>query len=284
MLLLPERASGKPMLGTLAVNEVYCMDALELLRRLPDASVDMVLTSPPYDNLRQYEGYEWDFESIAKETYRVMKHGGVVVWVVGDATIDGGETLSSMRQAIYFVDQCGFKMHDTMIWHKDGSPSPQKTRYLQTYEYMFVLSKSSSKARNLLNQKVKYGASKSATFRSDKSSPQRFKYGIKNEYRVMDNVWYIPSGYMKTTKDIDAYKHPAMFPEELARRHIQTWTNYGDIVIDYFGGSGTTAKMARANNRNFITCDISQVYCDLIRKRLAQPFTPPLFADADAAS
>lgn len=280
-LLLPAVASGKPMLGTLAVNEVYCMDALELLRRLPDASVDMVLTSPPYDNLRQYEGYEWDFEAIAKETYRVMKHGGVVVWVVGDATIDGGETLSSMRQAIYFVDQCGFKMHDTMIYEVMGTGAKGSNyAYWQAFEYMFVLSKGKPKSINRIadvkNKHVgKLGLSR---FRDN---GQRKKHHVTKSVGVRTNIWRYAVGFANTS---DKVSHPAVFPEKLAEDHILSWSRSNDIVIDYFGGSGTTAKMARANNRNFITCDISQVYCDLIRKRLAQPYTLPLFADADAAS
>lgn len=256
-----------------ALDTVYNVDALELLKALPSDYVDCVVTSPPYDNLRTYNGFTWDFESIARETYRVIKPGGVVVWVVGDATINGSETLTSMRQAIYFVDTCGFRMHDTMVWHKDGSPSPQTNRYLQTWEYMFVLTKDAPKSHELARQKVKYGASESTTFRSDGSKVSGFKYKLGNETRVMDNVWYVPSGYMKTTADKDAYEHPAMFPETLAERHILTWTNPGDLVLDYFGGSGTTAKMARKNGRRFLTCDISAEYCDLMNRRLAQPHT-----------
>lgn len=266
-----------------ALDTVYQMDALELLKALPSDCVDAVITSPPYDNLRTYNGFTWDFESIARETYRVIKPGGVVVWVVGDATINGSETLTSMRQAIYFVDTCGFRMHDTMVWHKDGSPSPQTNRYLQTWEYMFVLTKDAPKSHELARQKVKSFAGKSATFQHGGKKLSGFNYANSDGTRVMDNVWYVPSGYMKTTADLEAYEHPAMFPETLAERHILTWTNPGDLVLDYFGGSGTTAKMARKNGRRFLTCDISAEYCDLMRRRLALPYTPSFMTLLDAA-
>lgn len=266
--------------GTPETNKVYNTDAMTLLNAIKSNSIDCVVTSPPYDQLRTYKGYSFEFEPIARETYRVLKPGGVCVWVVGDSVIDGSETLTSMRHALYFVDVCGFRMHDTMIWHKDGSPSPQTNRYLQTYEYMFVLSKGAPVTHNLATQKVKYGASKSTTFRYDGKKLKSFSYEIGKDTRVMDNVWYIPSGYMKTTKDIEAYEHPAMFPEELARRHIETWTNPGDLVLDYFGGSGTTAKMARQFGRDYITGDISSEYCDLMRKRLSMPYTPNMFVTA----
>jgi DNA modification methylase len=266
-----------------ARNRVYCANALDLLASMPDGSVDLIVTSPPYDNLRTYKGYTFDFESIARETYRVMKPGGVVVWVVGDATVKGSETLTSMRQALYFVDVCGFRMHDTMIWHKDGSPSPQVNRYLQTFEFMFVLSKGAPTNATPIRQLVKSHAGKSATFQHRGKPLSGFDYSPGDGTRNMDNVWYIPCGYMKTTKDADAYEHPAMFPETLAERHILTWSNAGDLVVDFFAGSGTTAKMARKNGRDFIACDISADYCDLMRKRLFDtPYTPSFLPALEA--
>lgn len=262
------------------LNEIVCIDALELLRALPDNSVDMILTSPPYDNLRTYKGFTWDFESIAQESFRALKDGGVLVWVVGDAVVNGSETLTSFRQALYFVDTCGFRMHDTMIYQKDGSPFPDTSRYLQCFEYMFVLSKESPKTTNLIRERLNkhYGTKITGSERNQDGSLERMhgaKEGKKySEYGIFMNVWRLISGFMKTTKDVEAYEHPAMFPEELARRHILTWSNAGDIVMDYFSGSGTTAKIARNLGRNFICCDISQEYVNLANLRLqnSDPF------------
>lgn len=268
------------MLGKWDLNEVYCTDALSMLQGLPDESIDLIVTSPPYDGLRVYNGYSFDFDPIARETFRVMKQGGVVVWVVGDATVNGSETLTSFRQALYFVE-CGFRMHDTMIYQKDSYPFPDSTRYYQQFEYMFVLSKGAPMTVNLLRQKARYAATKSATQRNNDGTTSPLKYKTGNDTRVLDNVWVISAGYMRTTTDKEAYEHPAMFPEALAERHIMTWSNPGDVVLDYFGGSGTTAKMARTLNRQWLTNDISSEYVAIIRKRLDRPFTPDMFASME---
>lgn len=260
-------------------NRVHHAEATELLGLIPDNSIDLIVTSPPYDNLRKYNGYSFPFERIAHESYRVLKDGGVLVWVVGDATVDGSETLTSFRQALYFVDTVGFRMHDTMIYQKDSYPFPDASRYYQNFEYMFVLSKGAPNTTNLLRQKSMYSTpNKSASQRNADGTVTKLKYETGKTTRVMDNVWEISTGYMRTTTDKNAYEHPAMFPEELAERHILTWSNPGDIVLDYFGGSGTTAKMARNNGRRWITGDISGEYVELMRKRLAQPYTLPLWA------
>lgn len=260
------------------INQVHHMSALDLLARLPDASVDCVVTSPPYDNLRTYNGYSFEFEPIAHETYRVLKPGGVCVWVVGDATVNGSETLTSMRQALYFVDVCGFRMHDTMIYQKDGEqPQLPYVRYGQRWEYMFVMSKEQPAVTNIIltpkTGKVTYSSTRRQV---DGSTTKKV---VREGGGTIGNIWRIATGYMKTTSDKECYEHPAMFPEELSRRHIETWTQPGEIVLDYFGGTGTTAKMARQHGRDYITCDISAEYCDIMRKRLAMPYTPlfPIF-------
>jgi DNA modification methylase len=129
------------------VNKIICGDCLEVMKKIPDGSVDLVLTSPPYDNLRTYNGYNFDFEGIAKELHRVTKDGGVIVWVVGDATIKGSETGTSFKQALYFKE-IGFNLHDTMIYHKNNYPPLTHNRYEQCFEYMFVFSKRYLKSFN----------------------------------------------------------------------------------------------------------------------------------------
>lgn len=275
-LLLPAVASGMPQLDT-----VYCADALTMLKAMPSGCIDLTVTSPPYDNLRKYNGYSWDFEGIARQLYRVTKVGGVVVWVVGDATIDGSETLSSFKQAIYFKEQVGFRIHDTMIYLKNGSAFPSQTRYNQTFEYMFALSKGEPAVVNLQKEKSRWGGHKRFGKQSARDTDGQLvtrDLPPINEFKVMDNVWHINNGYGYSSTDDGAYEHPAIFPEQLAERHILTWSNAGDVILDPFMGSGTTAKMARANGRRFIGCDISQQYVDIAKRRLAQPYTLPMFA------
>lgn len=278
--------------GGIALDTIVCADALDFLRTLPDESIDMILTSPPYDNLRAYKGYSWDFEGIAAQMYRVLKIGGVAVWVVGDATINGCETLTGMRHAIHFVDVNGFKLDDTMIYKKAGTtPQLPVRRYSQDFEYMFVLGKGGIKTRNILTT-LGNGQSKMRT-RRQRDGHLDIKFNGGGDV-PLSNIWELGRGWMVSTPDKEAYEHPAMFPEELARRHILTWSNPGDVVLDFFVGSGTTAKMARNTGRHYLGCDIAPEYVALCHERLRQPFeqhyiTPnndvsdlPLFASRSA--
>ena len=262
-------------------NKIYCGDNLELIKQLDDNYIDLTVTSPPYDNLRTYNGYSWDFEGLAKELFRVTKDGGVVVWVVGDATINGSETGTSFRQAIYFME-CGFNLHDTMIYYRQ-SPYPANIRYNQCFEYMFVFCKNKIKTHNLLNAPKRDVGKKassivSKTYRQtdgsikniDDEGKKRLIAANKTKEKTRDNIWYIPTGYMVSSSDKIAYQHPATYPEKLAEDHIISWSNKGDLILDPFLGSGTTAKMALKNERDFIGFEISQEYCDIAEKRIAQ--------------
>jgi site-specific DNA-methyltransferase (adenine-specific) len=264
--------------GVPEVNKVYQVDALTLCRALPDNYIDLTVTSPPYDNLRTYKGYTFDFQPIARELYRVTKPGGVVVWIVGDATINGSETLTSMRQALYFVDACGFKVHDTMIYQKYGNVFSSTNRYNQVFEFMFVLSKGVPNTTKLIKIKsTGHGGGKFSGRNADGSKQlrQRPNQGTKS----LDNVWLIMAHGFNAASEIFTYNHPAIFPEELAERHILSWSNPGDLILDPFMGSGTTAKMARKNGRDYIGCDIALEYCDIARRRLAMPYTPNMFIE-----
>jgi DNA modification methylase len=250
----------------LEINKIYNMDNVEGMKLLDDNYIDLTVTSPPYDNLRKYKGFEWDFEGVANELYRVTKEGGVVVWVVGDATINGSETGNSFRQALYFKE-IGFNIHDTMIYQKNSYPFPMSNRYYQQFEYMFVLSKGRPKTANLLRCEAK-GRKRKSTYRQANGTTTETKYETGHDTRVRDNVWLFDTGYMRTTKDKIAYKHPAQFPEALAQDHILSWSNEGDLVLDPFMGSGTTAKMALLNNRNFIGFELSEDYCKIAEERI----------------
>ena len=239
-------------------------DCLGIMRKMDDRCIDLTVTSPPYDNLRKYNGYSFDFEPVAKELYRVTKLGGVVVWVVGDATVKGSETGTSFKQALYFKD-CGFNLHDTMIWEKTGM-LPTQGRYYNIFEYMFVFSKGKPKAMNFIcDHKTTAGGriqKKDACINKGKQKDGAGTF-VRNEYSRRTNIWRITIGKNKETQG-----HPAPFPEQLAKDHIITWSNPGDVVFDPFMGSGTTAKMAMLNGRKFIGCEISEEYCNIIKERL----------------
>jgi len=250
----------------LEINKIYCMDCVEGIKLLPNECIDLTVTSPPYDNLRTYKGFTWDFESVAKELYRVTKQGGVVVWIVGDATVNGSETGTSFKQALYFKEM-GFNLHDTMIWKKTNPIPLTHNRYEQHFEYMFVFSKGSPKTFN----PIKIPCATKGQIRNRKNSNKEEGSAVRNRNevtvtkseKIKGNVWEMP---VSNTK----YNHPAIFPEQLAQDHILSWSNEGDLVLDPFMGSGTTAKMALLNGRNYIGIDISEEYCEIARKRIAE--------------
>jgi site-specific DNA-methyltransferase (adenine-specific) len=241
-------------------------DCLEVMKSMDANSIDLTVTSPPYDNLRTYNGYTFDFEGIAQELYRVTKDGGVVVWIVGDATINGSETGTSFRQALYFMEY-GFNLHDTMIYEKDAISFPDKNRYQQCFEYMFVLSKNKPKTLNLIQDRknVSFGRKVTGTDRDANGLTRKascFGQSIK-EFGIRWNVWKVNS-----VKGNVKVNHPAMFPEQLAHDHIISWSNEDDTVLDCFLGSGTTGKMAKQLNRNFIGIEISQEYLEIAKNRI----------------
>lgn len=251
------------------LNKIYNENCLDTMARMPDGFVDLVVTSPPYDGLRKYNGYSFDFESVAKELFRVVKVGGVVVWVVSDATVNGTESGTSFRQALYFKE-CGFCLHDTMIYHKNTLPLSHN-RYENHFEYMFILSNGKPNTFNPIKMKSKRAgeARVGSSFRHEGSDTGKLhKMGNVLEEKVSGNVWFYDTGFNKSSKDELAFKHPATFPEQLAADHIYSWSNEGDLVYDPFGGSGTTAKMAHLQNRKWIISEISSEYCGLSKKRI----------------
>lgn len=253
------------MKGMIELQKIHCCNCLDLMARMPDGFVDLTVTSPPYDNLRTYNGYEFDFEPIARELYRVTKKGGVVVWVVGDATINGSETGTSFRQALYFKE-IGFNLHDTMIYHKPN-PTPQHftARYTSAFEFMFVLARDGVTTCNPLTERtLSAGTTHNRKPREYAQSAdcRTFKTTVVKEEKIKSNVWNITTG-----GELFGY-HPGVFPEALARDHILSWSNENDLVYDPFMGSGTTAKAAHQLKRRWIGSEISQEYVDLANKRL----------------
>lgn len=241
------------------INNLYLGNCLDLLKELPDNFIDLTVTSPPYDNLRKYNTYEFNFKEIAKELFRVTKSGGVIVWVVGDATIKGSETGTSFMQALYFKE-IGFNLHDTMIYEKIN-PIPQNhNRYEQCFEYMFILSKGKPKTFNPLREPTK-NAGKTFDWGNrktimDENQCRRDRGSEKievKETKIKRNIFSYSIGGGKSG-------HPAVFPDKLAEDQILSWSNENDLILDPFMGSGTTAKMALLNNRNYIGFEISEEY------------------------
>lgn len=249
-------------------NAIYNMDCLDGMKQIEDGVIDLTITSPPYDNLRKYNGYSFDFPNIAKELYRITKVGGVVVWIVGDETVNGSESGTSFKQALYFKE-LGFNLHDTMIYQKNSSTYPaneKSNRYTQIFEYMFILSKGKPKTVNLIIDKE----NKWAGYKD-------FGNMLKNpvpQFSPRENIW------IYTTSFNDKTEHPAVFPESLVYDHIISWSNKGDIVLDPFMGSGTTAKMCIKTGRDYIGFEISKDYCEIARKRIADvPYQFDLLED-----
>lgn len=259
---------------------VYNADCLDFMRCLPDGWVDLTVTSPPYDNLRTYNGNidQWNFEKfklIAKELFRVTANGGVVVWVVSDATIKGNETGSSFRQALYF-QECGFNLHDTMIWVKDGGGAVGSNKcYTQNFEYMFVFSKGTPKSINLIYDKpnLSYGVDKSGVGRRKADGEKKIeKRKPSKEFSRRNNWWYIPP-----QKGGD---HPAVFPLQLAKDHILSWSNENDTVFDPFLGSGTTGVAAVQTGRNFIGVELDEKYYKIANERIGNELAEKTLQDA----
>lgn len=259
----------------LEINKIHCGNNLDLMKLMNDNVVDLTVTSPPYDDLRTYKGYSFDFENTAKELFRITKEGGIVVWIVGDSVVKGSESGTSFKQALYFKE-VGFNLHDTMIYEKNTSSFPARrngNRYTQIFEYMFVLSKGKPKTVNLICDKENKWAGhtnwgKNTKRGKDNDLKVTSKIKPVPDFSPRNNIWKYIVGGGYATKDKIAHKHPAIFPESLAEDHILSWSNEGDLVFDPFLGSGTTAKMAILNNRNWIGMEISEEYVNLANERL----------------
>jgi len=244
-------------------------DCLDKLKTFPTNYFDAVVTSPPYDSLRSYEGLPFDkFQGVAREIMRVLKDGAVCVWVVGDSTIKGSETGTSFRQALWFKE-IGMRIHDTMIYWRGYAKFPDQFRYGQSFDFMFVFSKGAPKSFNPIMEPTKNYTGKPKVITDRHSNNRTYtKTALIRREKPLCNVWRIDAGYMRSTKFKEAFKHPAIFPEKLAEDQIKSWTNEGDIVLDPFCGSGTTLVAAKRLGRNFVGIEREREYCEIAEKRL----------------
>lgn len=247
------------------LNKIYNEDCLITMSKIPNNFVDLTVTSPPYDDLRTYNGYSFPFEDIAKELYRVTKKGGIIVWVISDQTKNGSESGTSFRQALFFKE-IGFNIHDTMIYKKKRIVPLTHNRYEQGFEYMFVFSKEKPKTFNPIMIDCIYAGTenwgKPSFHKTNSSGLVSVDKKKINDKKQKDNVWE----FLSAKENV--YKHPAPFPEQLANDHIISWSNEGDLVYDCFIGSGTTAIISIKNNRNYIGSEISKEYFDKAMERI----------------
>lgn len=265
------------------LNKIINGICVDVMRQFPDNSINLVVTSPPYDNLRTYKGYTFPFEDIITELYRIVKEEGIVVWVVSDATINGSETCTSFKQALTFVEK-GFRLHDTMIF-QNTNPVPQiyRKRYTNVFEYMFVFSKGAVVTHNpIMVPCIHAGLELKGTTYKNYSNGEQCRTKLANPVKaekIKGNIWEYVVG--KKAVDQEAKKHPAPFPYELALDHIKSWTNEGDIVLDPMCGSGTTCVAAMDSRREYIGIDISKEYCELAegRVRIHSQKEPSLFGN-----
>ena len=252
----------------LELDKIHCGDNCDLMAMMPRESVDLVVTSPPYDDLRTYGGHSWDFFGVAWHLKRLLKPGGVIVWVVADATKDGSETGSSMEQALHFK-RLGLNLHDTMIWENSNpAPQAQHPRYQPCWEFMYVLCKGyPPKTWNPLKEAAVAAGEDRGGTRGQRNKDDTYRHDKKKRWATQDsrlrrNIWRMTNGR--------SLGHPAPFPIALARDHIATWSNHGDVVLDPFAGSGTTAIAAKELGRRFIGLELSADYCEIAEQRLAQ--------------
>lgn len=264
------------------LNKIYQGNCLEVMKGFPGESIDLVVTSPPYGNLRKYDGYNFEFEGIARELTRILKYGGAIIWIVADQTISGSETGTSFKQALYFMNNCWLNLYDTMIYAKEGLTMKHR-RYEQEFEYMFVFTKhnnsgNSPKTFNPIMVPCKwFGRDSDRTGqklgihdeRLKKARSGKDRTNVK-EMKIKGNIWKYNTGYGHSSKDKIAFEHPAIFPEKLARDHILSWSNKGDVVLDPMCGSGTTLKVAKQLGRSFIGIEISEKYIKIAEERLVQ--------------
>jgi len=245
------------------IYNANCRDVLPQLER-----VDLVVTSPPYDDLRTYGGFSWDYKTTAEQLFQKVQTGGVVVWVVGDETKNGSETGSSFRQALYFME-VGFNLHDTMIYQKTALSFPETNRYYPGFEYMFVFSNGAPKTVNLIADRInKYAGERVHSHQRERNGSLKAKSCLGNkapDVGVRFNVWQMPHN-----KPDERGFHPATFPKRLATDHIRTWAKVGDTVLDPFMGSGTTLRAAKDLGLKSIGIEIEKKYCDIAIERLRQ--------------
>ena len=248
---------------------IYNADCRDILPLIPDKSIDLCVTSPPYDNLREYGGYEWDFETTAQGLVKCLSIGGVIVWVVGDATINGSETGTSFKQALRFKE-LGLNIHDTMIWDKINPIPLTHNRYEQSFEYMFVFSQGKPNTFNPITERCItngiYTHRRNTGRVKESAARNREEITITKDTKFTRNIWQ----YVLGSKKGETGNHPAPYPSKLVQDHIISWSNQNNIILDPFLGSGTTLVACKKLGRKGIGIELNEEYCKIAIERLRQ--------------
>lgn len=255
----------------LPINKVICGDAIEILKKIPSNSINLVVTSPPYDDIRTYNGFSLDLPAVGRELHRVLKDGGIVAMVIQDATRNFGKTLTSFRTIVDWCDNTGFKLFETVIYRKHGTEGAWwKQRFRVDHEYMPIFLKGERPAyfnKEPLKVPSKHGGkvmTGSGNRRTDGTTTKTVTRPI-NLTKCRGTVWdYLNAG----DKDPLKRQHPAVFPDKIPYDFIQCFCPPDGVVLDPFGGCGSTAVTAKQLRRKYIAIDIAKEYCNLAEKRL----------------
>jgi site-specific DNA-methyltransferase (adenine-specific) len=254
---------------------LYLGDCRDILPTL--GKVDAVVTSPPYDGLRTYNGLQKpeDFLDVIGLLAAGLTNGGVMMWNVADATVQGSETGTSFRQALHAMS-CGLNLHDTMIYIRENVNFPEAVRYFSGHEYMFVFSNGQPKTFNpIKDRRNKWaGTTMHGTDRQVDGSLKKISGAGKE---------ILPSGmrfnYWLMSNNSGDTGHPAPMPYSMAHDHAVTWTNPGDIILDPFMGSGTTGVACANLGRSFIGIEREPAYFDIACRRIARAYEQPWLFD-----
>lgn len=248
-------------------------DSLDVLPSID--GVNMVMTSPPYDGIRDYgEGFKpLDWQTCLTLLSQKILPGGVMVWNVGDQTVDGSESGTSFKQALHVMSQ-GLRLHDTMIYAKEGVTFPDANRYHPAFEYMFVFSNGAPKHFNgIKDWRNKWAGTKMHGTDRNKDGTTTTISGVGRpvpELGLRRNWWVIPNAYNGDTEG-----HPAPMPYAMAYDHIASWSAPGETVLDPFLGSGTTALAAMKQGRKFVGIEIDEGYFEIAVKRVRKAYEQP---------
>ncbi len=263
--------SGSKKEGVSYINSIICGDCVDVMKKMPSNSIDLVVTSPPYDSVRKYNGFSYDLHKTGEELFRILKDGGIIAMVIQDQTKNFGKSLTSFRTVVDWVDNIGFKLFETVIYRKHGTEGAWWThRFRVDHEYMPIFikgerpaffNKEPLKIPSIHGGKVMTG---SGNRRTDGKTTKTITRPI-NAMKCRGTIWdYLNAGDKNPLKR----KHPAVFPDKIPHDFIQCFCPPGGIVLDPFVGSGSTAVSAKQLNRNYIGIDISKEYCQLAEERL----------------